>query len=200
MRRGESGTRAWRGAPGELHLQTTGERGGLWRCRGRAPQKLFGVGIRDRRLDRGSSCWPGAPDVDDRGAFTLDGVDPQERIGDYRAGRRRGGGPRARSLRPGLGTPPNASLLAYSTEHSDHFLRVVEELGGNMISTGGTTDYQARGDLVFFPTQNGGGVFSAGSIAWCGSLSEDGYENSVSRITENVIHRFLDPTPLPDAE
>jgi N,N-dimethylformamidase len=200
VRRGETGTRAWEALPGELHLQTNGRRGGLWRWRGRAPQKLFGVGFATEGFDRGSYYLAGLDIDDPQARFVFDGVDPKERIGDCGLA---GGGAAGLELDRydlALGTPPNASLLAYSTEHSDHFLRVVEELGGNMISTGGTTDYQARGDLVFFPTQEGGGVFSAGSIAWCGSLSEDGYENSVSRITENVLRRFLDPAPLPDAE
>jgi N,N-dimethylformamidase len=57
-------------------------------------------------------------------------------------------------------------------------------------------DYQVRADLVYFTTRNGGGVFSTGSIAWCGSLSHNGYDNNVSRLTANVIRRFLDEAPL----
>ena len=53
-----------------------------------------------------------------------------------------------------------------------------------------------RADIVFFETPNGGAVFSTGSIAWCGSLSHNGYDNNVSRITGNVLRRFLDPTPF----
>ena len=34
---------------------------------------------------------------------------------------------------------------------------------------------------------------TVGSIAWCGALSHNGYENNVSRITENVLRRFLAP-------
>jgi N,N-dimethylformamidase len=40
-------------------------------------------------------------------------------------------------------------------------------------------------------------VFSTGSIAWCESLSHNGYDNNVSRITANVLRHFLDPAPLP---
>jgi N,N-dimethylformamidase len=42
----------------------------------------------------------------------------------------------------------------------------------------------------------GGAVFSTGSIAWIGSLSHNGYDNNVSRITENVLRRFSDPQPF----
>jgi N,N-dimethylformamidase len=44
--------------------------------------------------------------------------------------------------------------------------------------------------MVFFETPNGGAVFSVGSINWLGSLSHDGYDNNVSRITDNVILEF----------
>ena len=40
------------------------------------------------------------------------------------------------------------------------------------------------------------GVFSTSSIAWSGALSYGGYANNVSRITENVVRRFLDPKPF----
>jgi N,N-dimethylformamidase len=35
------------------------------------------------------------------------------------------------------------------------------------------------------------------SIAWSGALSHDGYENNVSRLTRNVLARFLDERPFP---
>ena len=39
------GSNAWRCRPGEFHLSFTGEYGTLWRHRGRAPQRLVGVGF-----------------------------------------------------------------------------------------------------------------------------------------------------------
>ncbi|MHA1570174.1 MAG: N,N-dimethylformamidase beta subunit family domain-containing protein, partial [Alphaproteobacteria bacterium] len=52
---------------------------------------------------------------------------------------------------------------------------------------------RVRADLIFFETSSGGAVFSTGSIAWCGSLSHNGYDNNVARIMGNVLRRFLDP-------
>jgi N,N-dimethylformamidase len=60
--------------------------------------------------------------------------------------------------------------------------------------TGSQSDL-VRADLVFFEMPAGGAVFSTGSIAWIGSLSHNGHDNNVSRITENVLRRF-DPKPL----
>jgi hypothetical protein len=45
VRKLDSGMRAWAAKPGEHYLQTSGEKSGLWRNRGRAPQKLTGVGF-----------------------------------------------------------------------------------------------------------------------------------------------------------
>jgi N,N-dimethylformamidase len=41
-------------------------------------------------------------------------------------------------------------------------------------------------------TTSGGAIFSTGSIAWCGSLPCQGYENNVSRITLNTLRCFMD--------
>ena len=52
--------------------------------------------------------------------------------------------------------------------------------------------------MVFYPTTNGGGVFSTSSIAWPGSLAHNKYKNNVSRITRNVLDRFIGNKPLLD--
>ena len=49
---------------------------------------------------------------------------------------------------------------------------------------------------AFGETPAGGALFATSSIAWCGSLSHNGYDNNISRITANVLKRFLDPTPF----
>ena len=52
-----------------------------------------------------------------------------------------------------------------------------------------------RADMVYFETPSDGAVFSVGSIAWVTSLSHNGFDNNVARITGNVLKRFLDPRP-----
>ena len=44
----------------------------------------------------------------------------------------------------------------------------------------------------------GGGVFSTSSIAWPGALAHNNYQNNVSRITKNVLDRFIGNKPLED--
>jgi N,N-dimethylformamidase len=44
--------------------------------------------------------------------------------------------------------------------------------------------------MVYLDYPNGGAVFTTASISWYGSLFYNGYNNNVSRITENVLKRF----------
>ena len=74
---------------------------------------------------------------------------------------------------------------------------VKEELNHTPSVINGDTCPMVNADMVFFETPHGGGVFSVSSISWAGSLAHNGYDNNVSRITENVVRRFLDPKPFP---
>lgn len=200
VRKLEYGSRAWQARPGEHHLQLTGERSGLWRGRARAPQKLFGTGFTAEGFDR-SSYFVQMPDArDPRAAFIMEGIGPEERIGDFGLV---GGGAAGFELDRYdlmLGTPPGTLLLAYSEGHSDNYPHVGEEIFFNFPHLGGTMDFQVRADITYFTTRNGGGVFSTSSITWCGSLAHSGYANNVSRMTANVLRRFLSDEPLPAIE
>jgi N,N-dimethylformamidase len=41
---------------------------------------------------------------------------------------------------------------------------------------------------------------STGSIAWCGALAHNGYDNDISRITDNVLRAFASGGPLSRSE
>ena len=45
VRKLDSGMCAWRARAGEHYLQTTGGKSGIWKSKGRAPQKMVGVGF-----------------------------------------------------------------------------------------------------------------------------------------------------------
>jgi N,N-dimethylformamidase len=47
--------------------------------------------------------------------------------------------------------------------------------------------------MTFFETPQGGAVFSVGSISWSASLSHNGFDNNVARVTKNVLQRFIKP-------
>jgi N,N-dimethylformamidase len=197
VRKGEYGSRAWQAKPGEYYLQLNGERSGLWRGRARPPQKLFATGFTAEGFDH-ASYFVQMPDARDPAcAFIMDGIEPEERIGDFGLVGGGAGGYELDRYDLLLGTPPETRLLAYSEGHSDNYPHVVEEIFFNYPGTGGTADFQVRADITYFTTKNGGGVFSTSSISWCGSLAENGYDNNVSRMTANVLRRFMQDEPLP---
>lgn len=196
LRRGEGGARAWQAPPGEYYHSTTGQKGGLWRNRGRPPQRLVGVGFTGQGFDRSSSYHRMPDSFRPEAGFIFEGVEGPT-IGAFGLV---GGGAAGLELDRydlQLGSPPNTLLLATSVGHSDAYLHTAEEIPFMYPGIGGTQDYQVRSDMTYFTSAGGGAVFSVGSIAWCGALSHDDYENNVARITGNVLNRFLSQKGLP---
>ncbi|HEX4573028.1 MAG TPA: N,N-dimethylformamidase beta subunit family domain-containing protein [Dongiaceae bacterium] len=202
LRRVEDGVRDWSGEPGEYYMSFTGEYGGLWRRNGRPPQALAGVGFVAQGFDVSSYYVRKPGSFDPRAAFIFEGIGPEERIGDFGLV---GGGAAGLELDivdRALGSPPHTLVLAASEGHGQAYILVPEEVTSTFPNVDGPQNPKVRGDLAFFETPNGGGVFSTGSIAWAGSLwhkgsdNRGGWDNNVSRITDNVLRRFKDPTPL----
>jgi len=190
VRRSE-GSKTWWPGPGEYFHSTTGEPGGIWRHRGRTPQRLFGVGFTSQGFDY-SLPYQRLPDsFDPRAEFIFEGIGSDEPIGDFGLVQGGAGGVEIDRADFDLGTPHHALVLATCGDLSDVYLLVIEdELVTHSGITGGAQHPLVRADMVFFEGPNGGGVFSVGSISWCGSLSHNNYDNNVSRITDNVLKRF----------
>jgi N,N-dimethylformamidase len=197
VRRGHAGTRAWEGAPGECHHSTTGEVGGLWRHRGRASQRLVGVGTTAMGSRSARAYRRTEGSFDRRASFIFDGVGDDAAIGDFGLVLGAAAGYEVDRVDDALGTPPHALVLASARTFDDEYQGVVEDTLEVNDRLGGSVNPLVRADMVFFETPNGGAVFSTGSIAWCGALSYKNYENPVSRITENVLTHFRSADPLP---
>ena len=194
VRRGHAGSRTWESAPGEVHHSTTGEMGGLWRHRGKAPNKLVGVGLSCMGWSTESPGYARtSASGDPRAAFIFEGVGEREAIGAFGLAMGGAAGDELDRLDFELGTPPHALLLASSTGHNHHYQQVIEDIPQLKSERvyGGSTHPPIRADMVYFETARGGAVFSVGSMSWCGSLSHNDYDNNVSRITENVLRTFL---------
>lgn len=198
VRRGMAGSRVWESLPGEWHQAMTGEHGGIWRHRGRAPQLLTGVGYTSQGFDKSLDydvCI--APD-DERAGWILDGIDPQAPLGG--AGSVLGGpaGFEIDRADPAQGTPPGAVLVASARGFSDAYQGAVEDVTTADSLQGGSVCELVRSDVVFFETPAAGAVFSVGSIAWCGALRDpqSGQETPVGRMTWNVLTRFSDSRPF----
>jgi len=182
VRRGLSGIRTWSSEPGETHLATTGEPGGLWRHRGQAEHQLLGAGLRAmgfspaRPFRRMPDSY--APDL----AWLFHGVGDAA-IGENGLvlGGAAGYEIDARSTR--WGTPMQARLLAIAEGFDE----------GYVIDSDATEDglpEPVRGEMVLTQHPSGSLVFAASSVSWCGALPQAGTMNPVGRITLNLLRRF----------
>ena len=197
VRKLDAGSRAWQAEPGEGYLASTGERSGLWRSRGRAPQKIVGLGFTTEGMDR-SQPFERMPDsFHKRASWIMDGIGDEQPIGDFGLAAGGAAGIELDRYELALGTPPHALLLASSWGHSDNYPLVSEEVTYAFPGRGGSQDPQVRGDMIYFTTPAGGAVFAAGSIAWSQALPCKGGENSVATIMRNVLNAFTRDDALP---
>ena len=195
VRRAEDGIRTWAAEPGEYHHSFTGEYGGLWRRIGRAPNVMCGVGFVAQGFDI-SSYYRRAPDANNpRAKFIFKDV-PDEIIGDFGLIGGGAAGIELDCIATNLGSLPNMLRLASSENHNSMMMLANEEFTIVPPNLGGDQNERVRADLAFGETPSGGAIFATSSIAWCGSLSHNGYDNNVAKICRNVLERFADPEPF----
>ena len=200
VRKLDNGSRAWQADPGEAYLACTGERSGLWRSRGRAPQKIVGVGFTSEGMDE-SQPFERMPDsFHRRAAWMFEGIGPQESIGNFGLGLGGAAGIEIDRYDLALGTPPHALLLAASHGHSDNYPLVSEEITYAFPGRGGTQDPLVRADITYFTTAHDGACLSIGSIAWSQALPVNDGDNIVATVMRNVLNAFLQPGKLPGTE
>jgi N,N-dimethylformamidase len=198
VRKLDAGSRAWQARPGEHYLASTGEPGGLWRHRNRAPQKIVGTGFAAEGMDISVPYRRLPESYDPRYAWIFAGVEG-DIIGDF--GLAHGGavGLEIDRYDLSLGTPPHASILAMSEPLTANWPIVQEEVLYTYPGLGGDQHPEVRCDMVYFTTRRDGAVFSPSSIAWGSALPWNGFDNNVARIMRNVVDAFLQEGPLPGA-
>jgi N,N-dimethylformamidase len=193
IRRSEGGMRVWASQPGEYYHQLDGEYGGLWRRNGIPPQKVAGVGFTAEGAFEGTYYIRTGESFQPEVAFLFDGIPSDQRIGDFGLS---GGGAAGFEIDQAcsdLGTPDFVTVVAMSEGHGPTFETTYEELLLPGVFDGGPRPYGGiRSNIVYGLAENGEGLFSVGSITFCGSLSHSGYENNVSRLLENCLRRFLE--------
>lgn len=194
-RRSEAGIRPWEPGHGQFYHGFTGEYGGLWRRNGHPPNHLCGVGMTSQGFDVSEPYVLGPEARNPRAGFIFDGIDAQA-IGDFGLAGGGAAGLEVDRADAAQGTPDHALVLGSSMRHTDIYLMTPEDLLDPTPDWTGTQAEIIRADLTFFETAGGGAVFSTGSIAWAGSMAWSGYDNEISRLTENVLKRFDDATPF----
>ena len=74
---------------------------------------------------------------------------------------------------------------------------VIEDMTLSMPDQGGAQrPDMVRADMVLFPIDGGGCVFSVGSITYGGALAWNGCDNGLSRLTANVLTAFASRKPV----
>lgn len=200
MRRCESGIRTWRADPGEYYHQGSGELGGMWRFRGRYLHSVAGTGMSAEGFDISTYYSRTGESLDVRVAWAFEGIDLDEKLGNFGLV---GGGAAGLELDivdTMLGSPPHTLVVATSAgRHTEGYLLVMEDFGFNQQGLDGTQHPRVRSDIAYHETPNGGACFAFSSIAFCGSLPWNNGDNNISKLVGNVLDRFMQDGPLPDA-
>jgi N,N-dimethylformamidase len=209
--RRHDGTEAWQAAPGEYYHNLTGEMGGLWRFRGRAPNELVATGFTAQGFGAvtGSATYSRpytreAGSFDPRAAFVFRGVGPNEQIGNFDSLQLKNGaaGEELDRYDYALDSPPDTLVLATANGFGNEYIFVPEEVNNttNVSTTGGPgqpPNPLVRSDMTLSFLPKDGAVFSVSSISYSGSLPINHNNNNVSTITGNVLRTFDAGTPLP---
>lgn len=168
----------------EMRHASDGVNGGKWKDNARPSSRYVGLEWSWATLKK-SDPYQRQPDsYNARAAFIFAGV-KNDTFGDYGLMGNGASGSEYDQINYDLGTPVHTLHLARglnreATESDDCIYK----------------GHEHGADMVFFEVPKGGAVFSVGSMAWVGALSHNGYNNDVARITENVLRRFLDKSPL----
>lgn len=182
VRRGQRGVRTWESAPGENHLALTGEPGGLWRWRGRPEHRLLGVGTAAMGFTRAQPYQRTPASYKPAWAWVFEGVDSAsiDAVGILLGG---AAGYEIDRTSRHWGTPQGTVVLACAESFDDSY----------ELDTGEQEPHEGperRADLCIGRTPAGGLVFAAGSVCWGGALPGAGEENSVGKVTLNVLRGF----------
>jgi N,N-dimethylformamidase len=183
--------------PGEQHLATTGEAGGLWRHRGRSPQRVVGVGMTAMGWGAaGGFAWT-ADSADPAVAFVTRGIDRTQPLGAGTEAFPWGAAcdemDRADAA---LGTPPAARLLATSRgRHDERYMTVFEDAAYG--DEDEALQQLVRADVVYAESPGGGRLFAIGSMGWTPALWHCA---DVERVTLNVLDAFTGDDEAPAGE
>ncbi|RJF76321.1 N,N-dimethylformamidase beta subunit family domain-containing protein [Rhodopseudomonas palustris] len=192
------GWKAWEARPGEHYMATTGQKGGPWKCLGRPPQKIMGVGFVSEGFGT-SAPFERMPDSYEPSlAWITEGIEG-ELIGGFGLSYGGAAGIELDKYDLSLGTPPNTKVIASSGGHTDNYLTHGQLQLHQTPGTSGSWDHRVGADITYFPSPNGGAVLSCSSIAFGQALPANGFDNNVSRLLANVINAFIKPSPLPDS-
>ena len=196
VRRAEGGIRVWETMPGESYHAFGGGYGGLWRRIGRSSHRLVGISFSTQGRHLGFPYHFIDGINDPRVTFMTEGLDTTAGQAFGTAGFMGGGavGFELDSVNPKYGTPPHALVVAKGIVIHPDFAWVNEDMLVHRHPL--PQEDWSCADMTFFETHAGGAVFAVGSMTYAGSLMVDNGTTALSRLTANVLRRFVDPAPF----
>ena len=201
VRKLDAGSRAWQADPGEAISPAPVSARGLWRSRGRAPQKIVGIGFTSEGMDE-SQPFERMPDsFHKRVAWMFEGHRPAG--ADRRFRTRPGTAPRASRSTAMISRSARRRMRCCSPRRTaiPTIIRWSRRKSPMPFpARGGTQDPQVRADITYFTTPNDGACLSIGSIAWSQALPVNEGNNNVGTFMRNVLNAFLRPGRLPGSE
>jgi len=192
IRRDNSALRAWDAPVGERNHVHTGEPGGIWRFRGRSPNRIAGVAFATEGWSQaqGFVRTPASYSAAMKRFFV--GIE-EEKIGDF--GYILGGaaGDECDRFNLSYGSPSQTVVLASATGFGPEYVCVNEEvLIPRPNQDGPHLPDVVRADMVYIPIHGGGEVFSASSIAYAGAIAWNDFDNNIATLTGNVLASFIE--------
>ncbi len=198
VRRDNSGTRCWDAPAGERGHVYTREQGGIWKNRGMGPHGFVGVGFCAEGWSKGCGYRRRPESYEGVGSLIFKGVE-DEIVGDFGYILDGAVGDEIDRFDTALGSPPHAVHLATSTGVGKEYIHVVEEQIAGMPDQGGDAlPDLVRSDIVYFPIEGGGAVFSIGSITVVSSMAWNGFDNNMARVVENALDVLVGELPCSD--
>ena len=195
VRRDNSGTRCWNAPPGERTHLYGGVPGGLWRWRGRGPNRMLGVGFASEGWNVAQPFVRQPASYSGKGKEWFEGISAAV-IGDN--GYLLGGvaGDEVDRYDLALGSPADAEVLCTATGFANEYQLVIEDQLLGLPNQGGVDRQDVvRCDMVYFSIEGGGAVFSGSSIAYCGALAWNNFENDLEIVTTRVLLSFCSSLP-----
>lgn len=182
VRRGQLGIRTWESSPGENHLATSGEPGGLWRWRGRAEHRVTGIGTSAMGFTKAQPYVRHPESFNPKWSFLFKNIPDME----IETGGLLLNGPAGYEVdcvSEHWGTPNSTIILASASTFDDGYTLERSDMVANEPRV-------PRSDLCIRETSSGGLVFSVGSVSWCACLPGKGETNAVGFLTSNFLRVF----------
>lgn len=195
VRRDNSGTRAWDAPYGERTHVYSHEPGGLWRLRGLGPNRLVGVGFASQGFSAAQPFRRQPASYSGPGSQWFEGI-ASDTIGAEGYVLGAAAGDEVDRYDTALGSPPYAYVLASADGFGNEYQLVIEDQTLTLPDQGGPYRKDAvKADMVYFPIEGGGAVFSGSSICYAGALAWNDFDNDLCTVTTRVLKSFCSELP-----